>query len=76
MGKISASSSTTRIHPGQTGKPLAALSVEKTRTRRTIRFVSQAPSIYPTVTPATVPANGISDNPNAAETPIVAKFSG
>ena len=35
-----------------------------------------SPSIYPTVTPATVPANGISDNPNAAETPIVAKFSG
>ena len=38
MGKISASSSTTRIHPGPTGKPLAALSAERTRTRRTIRF--------------------------------------
>ena len=39
-------------------------------------FNTYSPSIYPTVTPATGPSNGISEIPSASDAPIVARFSG
>ena len=56
--------------------PATDSSISLTSSCSGVGFKMYSPSIYPTVTPATVPANGISDNPKATETPIVARFSG